>query len=615
MAEQTDPVNDFVRSAIERCIAVRAADPPAPDKALKAADAAIERARRAMLTVLDEDTPFSAVVARAVLEPAEAEVLALAIMIELDESLQRLVAALTGDRQRRLLEVGMIADLLGPEHPGPVTVGPDGGLQRAALIELEGNGGFSRTIIHVADRVLWALLGDSTNDQAMPVSNAFLRVPNPQTDDPMDAVIVRGRDRIRRRQAAATVLGRPFAIAVDPPSGAAADAAWAAIVREATLNAASVIVEVDGLPDDHARRWIERANHIPWALSGPAAVELSNAPRVGWRFVEASDDEPTDEEWVEVLGDVPRLHRLSADQLEQMRLALPAHDGNFAAAFRSMVSPKLEKLASHVRPRHGWDDLILDPLRKAQLGDLINRYRNAHRVYDEWGVAAVPSRGLVALFSGPSGTGKTLGAEVVAGELGLDLYKLDLSSVVSKWIGETEKNLDELFAAAGAGNFVLFFDEADALFAKRGAVNDSHDRYANVETSYLLQRLERYDGVVIMATNYEKNIDEAFMRRIHVRVDFAMPDAAARRDIWRRHTSSVIGLGDGIDFAWLAERFEIPGAAIKNATVDAAFLAAADDAKVEMSYLVRGVARELRKLGRLITREQFGEWFDTVSTT
>src|SRR6185369_15127162 len=141
----------------------------------------------------------------------------------------------------------------------------------------------------------------------------------------------------------------------------------------------------------------------------------------------------------------------------------------------------------------------------------------------EWGFTATPSRGLVALFVGPSGTGKTMAAEIVAGELGLDVYKLDLSSVVSKYIGETEKNLEEVFDAASAGNLLLFFDEADALFGKRSEVRDARDRYANIEVSYLLQRLEVYDGLVVMATNFERNVDDAFLRRIHVRVEFTLP--------------------------------------------------------------------------------------------
>ena len=160
---------------------------------------------------------------------------------------------------------------------------------------------------------------------------------------------------------------------------------------------------------------------------------------------------------------------------------------------------------------------------------IVERTRHPRQVYEQWGFQATPSSGVVALFSGPSGTGKTLAAEIIAGELGLDLFKLDLSSVVSKYIGETEKNLEIIFDAASAGNAVLFFDEADSLFGKRSEVKDARDRYANIEVSYLLQRLEAHDGLVIMATNFEKNIDDAFLRRIHVRVAFAVPGPEERR--------------------------------------------------------------------------------------
>ena len=175
---------------------------------------------------------------------------------------------------------------------------------------------------------------------------------------------------------------------------------------------------------------------------------------------------------------------------------------------------------------------MLSPERLTLLQSIVERYRHAGEVYDDWGFSPNPSRGLVALFAGPSGTGKTLAAEIIAGALGLDVFKLDLSSVVSKYIGETEKNLEQIFDAASAGNMVLFFDEADSLFGKRSEVKDARDRYANIEVSYLLQRLEAYDGLVVLATNFEKNVDEAFLRRIHVRVEFALPGVEERKVIW-----------------------------------------------------------------------------------
>ncbi len=215
-----------------------------------------------------------------------------------------------------------------------------------------------------------------------------------------------------------------------------------------------------------------------------------------------------------------------------MSRAYPAVGGDLDAAVRRLVSGRLEHLARRIRPTRDWDDIVLSDDRMELLHSIVARYRFADQVFDDWGFAATPSRGLVALFSGPSGTGKTMAAEIIAGELGLDVFKLDLSAVVSKYIGETEKNLEQVFDAASAGNLVLFFDEADALFGKRSEVKDARDRYANIEVSYLLQRLESYDGLVVMATNFEKNIDDAFLRRIHARVEFAMPGSGrAARDL------------------------------------------------------------------------------------
>jgi len=272
----------------------------------------------------------------------------------------------------------------------------------------------------------------------------------------------------------------------------------------------------------------------------------------------------------------------------------------------------MERLASRIRPTRAWGDLVLSADRTELLASLVERYRYADVVYDEWGFSAVPSRGLVALFTGPSGTGKTMATEVIAGALGLDVFKLDLSAVVSKYIGETEKNLEEVFDAASAGNLVLFFDEADALFGKRSEVRDARDRYANVEVSYLLQRLERYDGLVVLATNYEKNVDEAFLRRIHVRVEFALPGVEERRAIWEANLPSGAPVAD-VDTDWLARRFELSGGSIRNASVHAAFLAAAAGGPITMEIAVRGGAREMRKTGRLLKPHDFGEWFTAVS--
>jgi len=256
-------------------------------------------------------------------------------------------------------------------------------------------------------------------------------------------------------------------------------------------------------------------------------------------------------------------------------------------------------------------DLVLPADETAQLRELTARCRGRAVVYREWGFLPLPSTGVVALFSGPSGTGKTLAAEVVAGELGLDLYKVDLSSVVSKYIGETEQNLEQIFEAASAGDLVLFFDEADALFGKRSEVSDAHDRYANIEVAYLLQRLETYDGLVVLATNLQRNIDDAFLRRISVSIDFAAPDEDHRRRIWHQAFPDSAPV-DVLDFDYLARQFKITGGIIRNAALAAAFLAAEAGGKVTMETVVLALKREFQKLGRLRTEVDFGPYFSLV---
>jgi SpoVK/Ycf46/Vps4 family AAA+-type ATPase len=286
--------------------------------------------------------------------------------------------------------------------------------------------------------------------------------------------------------------------------------------------------------------------------------------------------------------------------------------GDLDAAVRRLSSGRLDRITQRIRPSRTWDDIVVSAHRLQLLQSVAYRYRHSNLVYDEWGFSPTPSRGLVAMFSGPSGTGKTLAAEIIANELGLDVFKLDLSAVVSKYIGETEKNLEQVFDAASAGNSVLFFDEADALFGKRSEVKDARDRYANIEVSYLLQRLESYDGLVILATNFEKNIDDAFMRRIHVRVVFAIPEVAEREAIWRRNLPVAAPIDD-VDVVWLAERFELSGGSIRNAAVQAAFAAASAGTPITMESAVAGVAHEFRKMGRLIKQKEFGEYYALVA--
>jgi hypothetical protein len=267
------------------------------------------------------------------------------------------------------------------------------------------------------------------------------------------------------------------------------------------------------------------------------------------------------------------------------------------AACRRASGQGLAAVAERVAPTHGWDDLVLDDHRRATLRALRDQVALRERVLDEWGLGdrITGSRGLAALFAGPPGTGKTMAATVVAADLGLDLYRVDLSRVVSKYIGETEKNLSRIFAEADGANAVLMFDEADALFGKRTEVSDAHDRYANIEVSYLLQRMEQYEGVAILASNLRQNMDDAFLRRLRFVVDFPFPEPAQRLLIWQAHLRTGAPLHPDLDVAVLAERLVVSGGTIRNIVLSASFLAAADDAPVGMDHLVRAARREFAK--------------------
>lgn len=286
-------------------------------------------------------------------------------------------------------------------------------------------------------------------------------------------------------------------------------------------------------------------------------------------------------------------------------------------AARGQSNHGLRRLAQKVNCVHDWSDLVLPPRSIRQLREVCSSEKFRHVVYSQWGYdrRLAYGKGLNALFCGPSGTGKTMAAGIVAHELALDLYKIDLSSVVSKYIGETEKQLSQIFYEAGSSNAILFFDEADALFGKRSEVKDAHDRYANVEVAYLLQKMEEYEGIVILATNFRRNMDEAFTRRMHHIVEFAFPDADLRERIWRGLVPTNAPLAIDVNFGFLARQFELSGGNIRNVALAAAFLAAEAGGEICMEHFILAIARELQKLGRLPSRSEFREYFDLLRTS
>ncbi|MDJ0893071.1 MAG: AAA family ATPase [Gammaproteobacteria bacterium] len=275
-------------------------------------------------------------------------------------------------------------------------------------------------------------------------------------------------------------------------------------------------------------------------------------------------------------------------------------------ACRELARQPLEDRAQRLEPCWGWSDIVLPRDTAEQLRELAAQVAHRARVYVDWGFSSRLNRGrgINALFSGPSGTGKTMAAEVLAGHLGLDLYRIDLAGVVSKYIGETEKNLRKLFDAAEASGAILFFDEADALFGKRTEVKDSHDRYANIEIGYLLQRMEDYRGLAVLATNRKSDLDRAFLRRLRFLIDFPFPDAAARRRIWHKVFPPQTQLAE-LDYDALA-RLEIAGGNIRNIALNAAFLAADKGTAVGMREIMHAARREYAKIEKMATESEFG---------
>jgi hypothetical protein len=309
-------------------------------------------------------------------------------------------------------------------------------------------------------------------------------------------------------------------------------------------------------------------------------------------------------------------HGARAAQLQAALSGGPVTAQHLLAGVRTQNAAGLERLARRIEPAVGWAHLVLPTPPAAALRELATRARHREQVIGEWGMqpGGGRGRGVTALFAGDSGTGKTMSAEVIAGELGLDLYSINLSTVVDKYVGETEKNLERIFSEADGVNAVLLFDEADALFGKRSEVRDAHDRYANIEVAYLLQRMESFDGLAILSTNMRANLDEAFLRRLDAVIDFPMPDPEHRRVLWERCLSPAMPRGNDLDLEFCARRFELSGGNIRSIAITAAYSAAGSGQPVAMLDLVRSIHREYRKLGRLCNESEFGPWLAVLSS-
>ncbi|MGP4114251.1 AAA family ATPase [Streptomyces sp. 4N509B] len=589
---------------------------------------------------------LGALAARLSLTTLDSALLLIALAPDLDRTFEPLYGYLNDDISRRRATVGLALDLCGlPAHQAEArarfhTVAP---LTALGLLEVEEpERPFLSRSLRVPDRVLAHLLGDDTPDAALAGS---LRPPPEPVGPPADpdglarglaARLARGPAVVYLREhregdglaCVATALGTDaagWALVYDGPAEGVP-----VLLREARLTGRAVVVP--GLPQDPTAllRALTDQRDVSVLLTDPRPYDprwcgrdplVLDAPRRGagdataWSAALglAPGDEPGFDLAATVapyhLGDegVARAARAARALADLDGTALTA--AHLRRAARQQSASGLERHARQIRPAVDWDDLVLPAAPLTQLRELALRARHRDRVLGEWRLSAGGGRGrgVLGLFAGESGTGKTLAAEVVAAELGLDLYVLQLSSVVDKYVGETEKNLERVFTEADRTDAVLLFDEADAVFGKRSEVKDSHDRYANMESAYLLQRLESFDGIALMTTNLRANIDEAFTRRLDLVIDFPFPDAEQRLALWRHCLARVPGAEEA-DLKELATGFELAGGSIRSAVVTAAYLAAGRDGTVTGHDLLEGARREYRKAGRLVPGEFADAW-------
>ena len=370
-----------------------------------------------------------------------------------------------------------------------------------------------------------------------------------------------------------------------------------------------------------AQRWISTAGPTRGILNVPFTLPDFQARSAVWQAQMEAAGFPEDPATLEALAGRftltqdqiadavatarSRLEWLAAINPGQPKAAQP-YAMELMAAARAQTGQDLASLALKVKPVYTWKDIVLPADAETQLHEICDRVAQRHRVLDEWGFDKKLSqgKGVSVLFTGPSGSGKTMAAEVIANALGIDMYKIDLSGVVSKYIGETEKNLERIFSAAERTNAILFFDEADALFGKRSEVHDAHDRYANIETSFLLQRMEQYDGIAILATNMRGNLDEAFVRRLAYTIRFSLPGEAERLRIWQQIWPSQEILGPDVNLQLLASQFKLSGGNIRNIALSGSYYAAAEGGKVTMAGLLRALSREYEKVGKTISQAE-----------
>ncbi|CCH32469.1 ATP-binding protein [Actinosynnema sp. NPDC047251] len=584
------------------------------------------------------------------LDRLDVEFLLIALAPDVDSRVERLYGYLNDDVTRRRATVGLALDLCGlhPAGGGRFRLAAGSPLVAGGLVEVrEPESPALSRVLRVPDRVVGHLLGDDALDREVA---DLVRVVAGEPEDGfprrVGAALRRGVGLLhlhdadggggRAATSALAAAGRA-AVVLDVTELADRDGpALGAVVREARLRGAGLVVgPVERLVPERVRllrEVVALAGDVPLVLHGRQHWDPQWAGRPAVSVpVPPLDADRRTTLWTRALTEAtgappaPALpaslggFRLGADEVERAvsvatRLAVldghPVAAEHLRAGVRAQNGAGLDRLARRVTPSVGWDDLVLPEPTRRQLAELALRARHRERVLGQWRMrpGGGRGRGVVALFAGESGTGKTMSAEVIASELGMDLYVVDLSTVVDKYVGETEKNLERIFTEAAGVHGVLLFDEADAVFGKRSEVKDARDRYANVESAYLLQRVESFDGIAVLTTNLRSNVDEAFTRRIDVIAEFPLPDAHQREALWDRCLGPAVPRGDDLDLAFCAEHFELAGGSIRSCVVTAAYLAAAADRPLTMADVVAAVHQEYRKQGRLMQGDEFGPW-------
>jgi hypothetical protein len=634
--------------AVDRLLQPAAPPPPLPSAERDRTEQACDAAERA-----GEPSRLRQLARAANLTDLDVEFLVAALAPDLDSRFERLYGYLNDDVTRRRATIGLVLELAGVPAASAAArarLAPGGPLLDHRLVVLdEASGPFLTRGLRVPDRITSYLLGDDACDPAL----ADVLCPLSSYDSPvaarLAAALGRGvrlvylRDRGRRSAAAAAAAavrgsGRPvLGLDLSRAAAASADGLVPIAGREALLRGAGLVAgPVDGLAGPSATGLFPTALRqltelpVPVLLYGEATWDPQWSPQVPLQ-AEAPVLGTADRiriwhgelDGLAEVGPPPAHLLLGPDQIARAvraaRLSGLAGDGTagpapLLAGAREQNAAGLERLARRIEPAVGWPDLVLPAAVTGQLRELAARARHRDRVLTDWRMRPGGGRGhgITALFAGDSGTGKTMSAEVIAGELGLDLYTIDLATVVDKYVGETEKNLERIFTEAGGVNAVLLFDEADAVFGKRSEVRDAHDRYANIESAYLLQRMETFDGLAVLATNLRANIDDAFTRRLDAIVDFPVPDADLRRTLWDQCLGPHVPRAQDLDLDFCAQRFEFSGGAIRSVVVTAAYLAADKAGPVGMAELITAVQREYRKLGRLLLEREFGAYYELV---